>query len=85
MSNLTILHRTRAEKECLQQEAIVARIEELLGRAKAGDVRGVCYAMLLANGHAISIGMIKDDTCGLYEMVGAATILADHMVRNTRS
>jgi len=84
MAELILIDGFRDQKHREQQQSIIEGLEELLAQAKAGELRGICYASVSSTGHDVWLRAMKDDTCGFHELVGASALLAQAMIQVAR-
>jgi len=56
----------------------------MLARAELGELKAVCYASIATDNESITLGILKGDSTGLHEMVGASQILADALLQAAR-
>jgi len=85
MTNLVLLN-TQREKKAEQDRAdLINGLKELLARAELGELKAVCYASIAVDGESITLGILKDSSTGLHEMVGASQILADALLESARN
>jgi hypothetical protein len=61
-------------------DAIVAELNYLLAKAKAGEIRGLCYSAVTPVG--CESGYVKVPGCGMHELIGGSTILGEHLLRD---
>jgi hypothetical protein len=77
MADITYIHSTQpAEKPKIVPENVVAHLEDLLDRAKAGEVSGVVTVDLDSLGHA-AYGIVG--AVGGFSMQGAISCVAAHL------
>ncbi len=79
MGDLVNINGHRDERIKEQRENIVRGLEDLLGRARAGQIVGVCFAAVPADRQSLIIGGYKSDDCGAHELVGVSTLLARYI------
>jgi len=84
MAELILIDCVRHQKHQEQQQSIIDGLEELLAQAKAGELKGICYATISSTGHDVWLRAMKDDSCGFHELVGGSALLAQAMMQAAR-
>jgi hypothetical protein len=79
MGDLVGLDGFRDRRTQQQQERVVRGLEDLIERARAGEVIGVCFAAVPADRKSVVVGAYKTDDCGAHELVGVSTLLAAYI------
>ena len=75
----------RGDKKTLQDtEQIVEGLEKLLERAKAGKLRGICFAGVEENGDILA-GALRVHDCHIHELIGLSSLLNDSLLNSVRS
>lgn len=59
--------------------AMVAALEALLDRARAGTLISVCFVAIPRDRHTLKIGVVNSPECRFHELLGAAVILSDQL------
>ena len=59
-------------------------MQELLAMAESGQIKAVCYAALDCSSDNFTVGVLRDETTGLHEMIGLAQILNDSLLDRLR-
>jgi hypothetical protein len=85
MAKLVSLERVKDQRAREKRKRLVTALENLLARAKSGEISGVCFAAIPADRQSLCIAALHNDDCGFYELVGAATLMADHVVSAARA
>ena len=67
MTNLVLLNQERSKKVLEGQQRMVEGLEDLLRKAKAGELKGLCYASIEVEDDTIVLGVLHADNCGLHE------------------
>ena len=83
MGNLVLIENERAKKSATETEELVAGLQRLLDRAKAGELKGICFAGVDANGD-MTLGVLRRPDCGIHELIGLAYILSDSLLESLR-
>jgi hypothetical protein len=81
MTAVTSLTEVVSAKKREGQEAIIAELKYLMGKAKAGEISGLCYSVV--TNKACHSGYVKVPGCGMHELVGGAAMLSDYLLRQT--
>lgn len=61
------------------RDTMVKALEGLLERAQNGQVASVCFVSIPTNRETLGFGLLHLPDCGIHEMIGATTILSDHL------
>jgi len=85
MTNLVLLNTQRSKRDEQERAHLVNGLKELLAKAELGEIKAVCYASIATDGESITLGILKDDSTGMHEMVGASQILADALLDSART
>lgn len=68
------------DSKCEQARAsMIAALEGLLEEARAGRMASVCFVAIPRGRQSLGFGFLHMPDCGLHEMVGATTMLNDHL------
>ena len=84
MTNLVLLNQERGKKISEGQQRLVEGLEDLLKKAKDGELKGLCYASIEVENDAIVLGVLHADTCGLHELIGVSQMLNDRLLQTCR-
>lgn len=84
MSNIVLLSEERARRAQEDQMRLIAGLQELLAMAASGKIKAICYAALDCSGDNFMVGVLRDETTGLHEMIGLAQILNDSLLERLR-
>ncbi len=52
--------------------------------AENGQIKAVCYAALDCSGDNFTVGVLRDETTGLHEMIRLSQILNDSLLERLR-
>ena len=52
--------------------------------AESGQIKAACYAALDCSSDNFTVGVLRDETTGLHEMIGLAQILNDSLLDRLR-
>lgn len=85
MTNLVLLNTQRSKRDEENRAHLVNGLKDLLAKAELGEIKALCYASIAIDGENITLGILKDDSTGLHEMVGASQILADALLESARN
>ncbi len=78
MADLICIDGLKTKRALEERAKIVEGLEQLLTRAKAGELLGVAFVALPMDRECLSVGMLKTAECGTYELVGASVMMSDY-------
>jgi hypothetical protein len=78
------LQRAKIKRAREKQKQMIAGLEYLLARVKAGEISGFCFAGIPTSREAVTIAALHNDDCGFHEVVGAASLLSDYVLSVAR-
>lgn len=67
------------EKDREERACMAASLRELAGRAENGELLAVAFVVIPQHRENVDVGILKMPEVGLHELVGATTILNDHV------
>jgi hypothetical protein len=79
-----LLSGERERREQADQAKLIAGLQELLAMAESGQIKAACYAALDCSSDNFTVGVLRDETTGLHEMIGLAQILNDSLLDRLR-
>jgi hypothetical protein len=85
MGKLVVLEGGRNSLNEGTNEKLISGLEDLLGRAKSGEMKGLIYASIDRDNQTVSLGILHDPvTMGLHEAIGLSEMLSDSLLQNAR-
>ena len=83
MAELVVLQGNR-KKLTEDQNRLVSQLEDVLNDARTGKVRGMVYATVCGDDHAITLGILNVEDCGIHELIGLSQMLNDRLLAAAR-
>jgi len=78
MADLICIESVKEERAQEERTKMVEGLEELLDRAKSGELSGLVFVAVPTNRESLSVGLLKTTGCGNHELVGASVMMSDY-------
>ena len=85
MAKLVNLESVKDQRAQQKRKRMVAGLENLLARAKSGEISGVCFAAITADRESVCIAALHNQDSSFHELVGATILMTDYVVGAARA